>query len=174
MYEVPKHISPKLTKQQTDFLEEIQHYIGHPFYYYGSVERIDYLPGKSDIDIDIFTPNLYSTLFKLRQFLIIPETEINIIKWRTRRPIIATFYCHKIKYDNGIVKLELNIYDDKYKNTLMGIRDSKRNIPLYVLMLVYTIKVMGYNTSLLSSSHLVLFKKFVMGHLLDMEDDYNI
>ena len=174
MYEVPKHIASKLTKQQIDYLEEIQHYIGCPFYYYGSIERIDYLPGKSDIDIDIFTPNLYSTMFKLRQFLLIPETEIKSIKWRTRRPIVATFNCHKIKFDNGIVKLELNIYDEQYKNTLLGVRELKRKIPMAVLMLVYTIKSMYYNTNFIPTSYIVTFKKFVMAHILDMEDDYNI
>jgi hypothetical protein len=174
MYEVPKHIASKLTKDQIDFLKAAQHYIDSQFYYYGSIERIDYLPGKSDIDIDIFTPNLYSTMFKLRQFLLIPETGIKNIKWRTRRPIVATFHCHKIKFDNGIIKLELNIYDDKYKNTLLQVRELKRNIPFAVLMLVYTIKSMYYNTNLISNSHIAIFKKFVMGQLLDMEDDYNI
>ena len=174
MYEVPKHIASKLTKQQIDFLEEIQHYIDCQFYYYGSIDRIDYFPGKSDIDIDIFTPNLYSTMFKLRQFLLIPETEIKSIKWRTRRPIVATFNCHKIKFDNGIVKLELNIYDEQYKNILLDVRKFKRNIPSLVLILVYTIKSMYYNTNFISKSHISTFKKFVMGQLLDMEDDYNI
>ena len=174
MYEVPKHIASKLTKQQIDFLEEIQHYIDCQFYYYGSIDRIDYFPGKSDIDIDIFTPNLYSTMFKLRQFLLIPETGIKGIKWRTRRPIVATFHCHKIKFENSNVKLELNIYDEQYKNTLLQVRELKRQIPLLVLMLVYPIKVVYYNTDLISNSNIAVFKKFVMGQLLDMEDDYNI
>ena len=174
MYEIPKHIATKLTTPQIDFLEEIQSYIGCQFYYYGSIDRVDYLPGKSDIDIDIFTRNLYSTLFKLRHFLLIPEHEIKSIKWRTIRPIAATFNCHKIKFNNGIVKLELNIYDEQYKKTLLEVRDLKRQIPPFVLMLLYIIKYLYYNTNLISTVQIAAFKKIVMDQLLNMEDEYDI
>ena len=172
MYEVPANIASKLTNQQISFLEEIQEYIGCKFYYYGSIERMDYMPGKSDIDIDVITPNVYSTLFKLRQFLSTPEQVVQNIMWTARKPVKYTFYCKKIKFANDFIKLELSIYDEKYKSRLLEIRDFKRDIPLSALMIVYILKTFYYKLNMISTSNIAAAKKFIMGSLLDMEDDY--
>ena len=57
-----EEINKKLTDKQREFFNNLSIYIDKPIYFYGSIYRVDYLPGKSDIDIDIFTDNESSTI----------------------------------------------------------------------------------------------------------------
>ena len=59
----------KLTQPQRDMLNKISIYIDKPIYIYGSINRFDYIPNKSDIDIDIFTENESSTINILSNLL---------------------------------------------------------------------------------------------------------
>ena len=59
----------KLTSYEQIFFDDLRNYIDKPIYFYGSIQRNDYLPGKSDIDIDIFTDNEHSTIYSLCNFL---------------------------------------------------------------------------------------------------------
>ena len=52
-----------------DFFVNLQNYLDTDLYFYGSVNRSDYVHGKSDIDVAIFTDNEYSTITKLQHFL---------------------------------------------------------------------------------------------------------
>ena len=51
------------------FFKQLQNYLDTDIYFYGSVNRTDYVPGKSDIDVAIFTDNEYSVITKLQHFL---------------------------------------------------------------------------------------------------------
>lgn len=59
----------KLPDSTTNFLNNLSEYLQTPLYFYGSIQRYDYFPGKSDIDIDIFTDNEKSTISKLSNYL---------------------------------------------------------------------------------------------------------
>ena len=52
-----------------NFFIDLQNYLDTELYFYGSVNRSDYVHGKSDIDVAIFTDNEYSTISKLQHFL---------------------------------------------------------------------------------------------------------
>ena len=59
----------ELTPYEKDFFTNLRNYIDKPLYFYGSIQRNDYFPGKSDIDIAIFTDNETSTIFLLGNYL---------------------------------------------------------------------------------------------------------
>jgi tRNA nucleotidyltransferase (CCA-adding enzyme) len=59
----------KLSSQEKDFFQNLKNYIDLPLYFYGSVQRYDYLPQYSDIDVDIFTNDEKSIIIKLQNFL---------------------------------------------------------------------------------------------------------
>ena len=59
----------KLTENQKQFFDNLSIFINKPVYFYGSINRPDYIPGKSDIDIDIFADNENSTTQLLSNFL---------------------------------------------------------------------------------------------------------
>ena len=174
MINIPDEIKKKLTRQQIDFIEQLQQYCNCEMQFYGSIERIDYFPQFSDIDIDVFTPNVNSTLFKLRQFLSTEEDKVQNVVWSTTKPTFSKFRCKKIKFQNDFIKLEIGVYDIKYKKKLIKVREYKKQIPFYALVFLYFVKFIYYNMNLLSYHQLARFKKFMMGDVLGMADDYNV
>jgi hypothetical protein len=167
-------IKNKLTNEQIDFIEQLQEYCDAEFRFYGSIERKDYFEGSSDIDIDVFTSNLHSTVFKIRQFLSTPNDNVQNILWSTTKPTFSKFKCKKIKFKNNFIKLELGIYDIKYKIKLINVREYKRNIPYHGLVILFIIKLMFYKFNIISTSQLASCKKYLMGNILGMADDYNV
>ena len=62
------------TKNEMDtysknFFLKLGNYLDTQIYYFGSIQRNDYFPGKSDIDVDLFTDNSSSIIVKLQNFL---------------------------------------------------------------------------------------------------------
>ena len=62
------------TKNEMDaysknFFNKLGNYLDIKIYYYGSIQRNDYFPGKSDIDVDLFTDNVSSIIIKLNNLL---------------------------------------------------------------------------------------------------------
>ena len=58
-------IKNKLPIYTTTLLQNLEAYVGTPLYFYGSVQRPDYIQNKSDIDIDIFTVDKPSMALKV-------------------------------------------------------------------------------------------------------------
>ena len=56
----------KLTPYEQSFFDNLRNYIEKPIYFYGSIQRDDYFPQMSDIDIDIFSDNEHSTVIMLQ------------------------------------------------------------------------------------------------------------
>ena len=84
----------KLTLNESIFFDKLKNYINKSIYFYGSIQRDDYFCKLSDIDIDIFTDNVYSTLFLLQNFLNIGKKEFNkcLYKIDKKNIVIPTFY----------------------------------------------------------------------------------
>ena len=58
----------KLTSYEKDFFDKLKNQINKPIYFYGSIQRDDYFPQSSDIDINIFSDNIFSTKILLQNF----------------------------------------------------------------------------------------------------------
>lgn len=111
-------IKNKLSQEKIVFLENLEMYLDTKLYFYGSIYRIDYIDGVSDIDVGIFTNNMERTLLHLQQFLIIDKKEIKKFYLKTRNNKIMDGY--KIMFKNKIIKLEISIYDEQYKNIVLN------------------------------------------------------
>ena len=64
-----------------DFFYNLSEYLDTKMLYFGSVQRSDYVPGKSDIDVDIFTDNENSVIAKMQHFLGVSKKEFKSIVW---------------------------------------------------------------------------------------------
>ena len=64
-----EYATKNLPENIRQFFQQMQNYLGTSIYFYGSLMRNDYFHGKSDIDIDIFTENETSMIFRLSHFL---------------------------------------------------------------------------------------------------------
>ena len=59
----------KLSQQESIFFEKLRNYLDTPLYFYGSIQRDDYLPQHSDIDVNIFSNDEKDIIIKLQNFL---------------------------------------------------------------------------------------------------------
>jgi len=65
----------KLPDDINAFFSKLSKYLDTKLLFYGSVQRSDYFPGSSDIDVDIFTDNVDSTITKLQHFLNVKKSK---------------------------------------------------------------------------------------------------
>lgn len=135
--EVPKN---KLPEKIKSIIEKLKNYINEPIYFFGSINRIDFIPYNSDIDAAIFTNNIKNVTLQIENFFDKTniETKKTIVKMQNR--IIKGI---KIKYKNEDknIKIELVINDIKYKNILMNhyIQQSS-NVPYLICFVLLIVK----------------------------------
>jgi predicted nucleotidyltransferase len=87
-------INNELPTDIKNFFNRLKNYLDTDLYFYGSVTRSDYVPGKSDIDVAIFTDNEYSTMSKLQHFLHVKRSDFDKVVWKLNSKMI---YGYKIK-----------------------------------------------------------------------------
>jgi hypothetical protein len=151
----------KLTENQRQFFDSMTIAIDKPVYFYGSINRPDYIPGKSDIDVDIFTDNENSTLKLLSNFLDVTQHEIKktVIKINTE-----VIYGHKVQYediDKGI-NVEMSIFNDDYKQTVLTDHNKNQCLPIYITIVLVIVKYMFYNLEIITKKQYKRCKQFLM------------
>ena len=151
----------KLTEEQENFIREISSYLDTKFYYYGSVQRPDYMPGKSDIDIDVFTENEASTIAKLVHFLHVSKKAVQktVSRIGSNNQIVTG---HKLKYKNEFINLEFSIYNEKFKKYILTENTSKMVLPFYCTWFLNVLKVLYYQLHILPLSSYVFLKRQIL------------
>jgi predicted nucleotidyltransferase len=157
----------KLTEKQKDFFNKLSLYIDKPIYFYGSITRDDYLPGQSDIDVDIFTDNEQSTIQLLSNYLNIDKNEFNKTIYKINKT--SLIYGYKIKYQNSYVKVEISIYNNKYKNQILYKRKKTNNISFFIYYLLFVIKYIYYNLGIIPNSIYKTIKRHMMNENAEVE-----
>ena len=116
------HSNNRLSEHASDFFNRLRDYLDTKLYFYGSILRTDYLPGQSDIDVDIFTDNEAQIISQMSAFLHIPKQKFKKIilqSYITNRLI----YGHKVVYDDpeNSLKAEFAIYNEKNKREILTV-----------------------------------------------------
>jgi predicted nucleotidyltransferase len=160
-----------LTSEQMKFFKKLSNYLDTKLYYYGSIQRKDYFPGTSDIDVCIFTDNDTETKYKLLSFLGLKKNEYKkiIFKLNKSKRIV---YGYKIKYKNEKKKInvEFAIYNNKDKDGVLLEHNSKTDLPFYILWLLMIIKFFYYTLQIMSKSFYYKCKRFIMNYMVEGED----
>ena len=145
-----------------NFFINLQNYVDEDLYFYGSVNRPDYVHGKSDIDVAIFTDNEYSLMTKLQHFLHVKKSDFEPIVWIIDDKDIT--YGYKIKYEHPESKLiaEFSIYNEKFKNVNIKEHNSKNVLPFYILIMLYILKSFYYTIPLLPKKLYASCKRFIL------------
>jgi predicted nucleotidyltransferase len=142
-------IKNKLPTKTQEFLNKMKEYLDTKLYYYGSVQRLDFISNKSDIDICIFTDNTQTMIHKLSSFLHIDKKKIKkiILNNKNNSNIYEIIYCYKVAYKNPKLELnlEITICNEKYKKTILQHQNKGINMPLYIVSLLLILKVLYYN-----------------------------
>ena len=154
------------------FFEKIKNYLDTKIYFFGSIQRDDYFPKTSDIDIALFTDNIKSTITKLQTFLNVDKSEFKSFVWR-------------LNYDNSLVKgykilykepenkllVEFSIYDEKYKDTILAEHNGKKDLPFYATYALIIIKYLFYTLNILPKDWFVYFKNLILTKLIFIKED---
>lgn len=151
----------KLSENQKIFLNSLSNYIDDEIYLYGSITRFDYIPEKSDLDIDIFTDNEHSTIQKLCVFLNLKKEQFEKIVYKINNVIITGY---KKKYINEEKKLtiEISVYNQKNKQTIIKQHNKSNELPYIILVLLYIFKCLYYKFGVLNNIMYSYIKRFLM------------
>ena len=167
--ETTKNIMPEYNNI---FFDKLKNHLDTKIYFFGSVQRDDYFPTGSDIDVAIFTDNIKSTIFKLQTFLHKPQNDFKKFVWR-------------LNYDNSLVKgykimykepernlaVEISIYNEKYKHGILQEHNVKMVLPFYATYALIIIKYLFYSLNIMPSEWYTYFKKIILTKFILLKDD---
>jgi len=162
----------KLPDDINAFFNKLSKYLDTKLMFYGSVQRSDYFPGSSDIDVDIFTDNVDSTIAKLQHFLNFKKKKIKRVVWRlsTTGKMV---YGYKVTYKNPDINLaaEFAIYDNKYKKQVLEMHLKKTIVPFYISIILYIIKKLYYDLHVINLDWYRYFKMKALSLGLGMPEE---
>jgi len=165
------------------FFNKLGSYLDTNIYYYGSIQRVDYFPNSSDIDVDIFTDNEKSTLLKIQAFLNNinnnnsnnNNNNNNNNKYKIQKVIYKLHKTnqvvngYKVKYNSNF-SAEISIYNEKYKEAVLLEHNFKMILPFYISALLIILKTIYYNLGLLPKSVYIYTKNFIMDYFVEGQE----
>jgi len=152
----------KLTPFEEDFFNKLRNYIDKPIYFYGSIQRDDYFPQQSDIDIDIFSDNIQSTLQLLQNFLNSSNNSFQKSLYKMDKTnIVIPGYKSKYIDEANHLTIEIAVYEDKYKEPILREHQSKFSVPFSITVFLIFLKILHYHLGILPIFYYSRFKKYL-------------
>ena len=135
-----------LTYEQSLFFSTIAPYIGLPFYYFGSIQRSDYIVGESDVDVDIFSHQPEKIVKRFLHILNGPYVSVKRVWWKFEENEITGY---KVKYKRPVIdgvtseklKVEFSIYGEDVKHLVLKRHRDQIFVPPYVSAILFFMKV---------------------------------
>ena len=160
----------ELPQEVKKFFSHLSNFLDTKLFYFGSVQRSDYLPGKSDIDVDIFTENEFSTMNKLQHFLNVDKSQFKKVVWLIKNKVV---YGYKLKFIDKSIHLtaEFSIYNEKFKSLVLSEHLSKLNLPFYITILLNILKNLFYSQQLISGSYYSYLKRMLLSISIGLPED---
>lgn len=166
--ETTKNEMPEYAKH---FFNKLSNYLDTKLYFYGSIQRNDYFPKSSDIDVDIFTDNMNSTISKLQHFLNIERSEFKKFVYnlhKTDKVVFGYKIKHKDLEKNFVT--EISIYDENYKDAVLLEHNNKSIIPFYISWMLIILKYLYYNLNIIPKENYKYFKSILMNYMIEGKD----
>ena len=151
----------ELTPYEKDFFTNLRNYIDKPLYFYGSIQRNDYFPGKSDIDIAIFTDNETSTIFLLGNYLNLEKTKFKKSIFNLNNTIVPGYKC-EYENKNHHIQIEVSVYNEKYKEIIMQEHTRNLVLPFYLSIILIVIKYLYYNVQIIPKKMYKILKRLLL------------
>jgi len=168
--ERPKNKIPEKTQR---FLRNMENYLNTKFVYYGSVQRPDYMPDGSDIDVAIFTDNESSTISQIKAYLHLKDTKVRKFVWKLHSGSKRTIYGYKLKYKNKQqnIYIEFAIYNNRFKQDLLHEYKRKIVLPYISICVLNILKIFYYKLHLISFDWYRYLKNKVLTLSVGTPDD---
>lgn len=128
-------------------------------YFYGSVQRNDFFPGKSDIDVSFFSGNIDLTARRLALFLQKPFSSIRRVVWDIRGTVIPGY---KAKYCDSSIGLnaEVSLYETKYQSLVR--EELQLQLPFAASFLIRSIKFLYYTIGIIPKEQYKYWKRIIL------------
>ena len=145
-------IKDRLGEYKYNYFNNLQNYVETELYFYGSIKRFDYISNSSDIDIIVITDNVKSMLSKIQTYLNISKDSTQKIfqQYSVYDKQVVTGYKIKYKNDKNNIEFDLLVYDDKYRDVVLQNIYDINNLPLYMITILYILKILYYKLNLIS------------------------
>jgi hypothetical protein len=153
-------IKDKLSNDQYLYFLELQEKLDLPLFFMGSITRMDYIKGKSDLDIEIFTDNVASTKEKLNYLFNYYETQKEniIIIFKIKD---VPFSGYKYTVNQAGIQFDLTLYKKESQKTILYYRTREINVPFTISALLIIIKFLHYSLNIINNRNYYLIKKNV-------------
>lgn len=155
---------PRIVK---DFFYNLKNLLDTELYFYGSINRPDYIHGKSDIDVAIFTDNEYSIMNQLQYILQANKSDFKKVVWKLEGKMVYGF---KIKCNPDLLngaECEIAIYNNDFKDHILYEFDRNNNVPMLLLIILYILKFFYYNIPLISRQTYAKMKKVLFNKIMN-------
>ena len=158
MNDIRQDLPEKIKK----FFKRLADYLDTDLYFYGSVVRSDYIPGKSDIDVAVFTDNESSVMSKLQHFLHVKRSEFDKVLWKLNGKMI---YGYKIKVES--INSEIAIYNNEFKDIIIDeFKIPLTNKTILTTVLLYLLKLFFYQIPLIPSPMYIQLKRYILNKMM--------
>lgn len=163
----------KLPENVSIFFNNLSEILDKKLLFFGSIQRNDYLPGKSDIDVDIFTDNVHSTITKMQYYLQINKKKFKRFVWRLNNKNRTLADGYKVMYRSfdGSFSAEFSIYNEKFKQTILDEHLQKTTLPFYASWMLIVLKFLYYKLKLMDKKNFSYYKKKIMSFMIGLPDD---
>ena len=143
-------IKDRLGEYKYNFFTNLQNYLETELYFFGSIKRVDYITNSSDIDIIVITDNVKSMLSKIQNYLNVSKDKTQKIfqQYTVYDKEVITGY--KIKYNENDIEFDLLIYDEKNRKAVLQNIYDINNLPLYMIIILYILKMLYYKLHFIS------------------------
>lgn len=150
------------------FFTRLSNYLETPMYFFGSIQRNDYFPKSSDIDVDIFTDNENSTMIKMQHFLKIEKYKFKKFVYRLVKSN-KMVHGYKVSYKEKEHSLfaEFSIYNEKVKDLILEEHRRKFVLPYYVSFFLVILKYFYYDLGIMPKFLYYKIKIFLMNFCID-------
>lgn len=167
----------KIPDKAQELLYQLKSHLHTKLYFFGSIQRYDYFPLYSDIDIDIFSENLNNTINSLTQFFNIDERKLKKVSWKLNGKIINGYkFTHVLILDQHTqhkIRIEFSIYHSNDKLCILKEHQRKMSLPFHILFLLFILKFCYYYLSLFSLETYSRYKKYILNTLNSPVDNTN-
>ena len=143
-------IKDRLGEYKYNFFTKLQNYLDTDLHFYGSIKRADYIANSSDVDILIITDNVKSMLSKIQSYLNVNKDNTQKIFQQYNANDTGIITGYKIKYNENDIEFDLLIYDDKFRNAVLQNINDINNLPLYMIIILYILKILYYKLHFIS------------------------
>jgi predicted nucleotidyltransferase len=159
----------QLTPAQSSFFLNLRNFLDTPIYFFGSIQRFDYIPGYSDIDALVFTDNFTEMKYKLTSFF---KKQVSDFKRIVKHIGNQVFVGYKIFYKDleKSILVEVSVFSSKDKEMYLKVqREVKDSVPLGVMIIMYIVKLLYYRLQLISNSSYKEIKAYFLNQHSDKE-----